>query len=396
MEKASGCADIFLRLLSYLLIALLVMALPLSIFSRNTLRTFFSPDEISESVASLLLLRGGVREQLTDNLISTAWSEQASSDQGEALKSLTTQDRLRIAQSVFPKDWVNNQVRENLENIILWIESEEPLPDLGIDLVPLRETLQEGGSYRIAEIVVDSWPQCSVQQERQLERALQQDSAVKFDFCRPGGELHQRLIDFADQRLQQFIDNIPADIPLLEQINPGDGVRALEEFRRGVLRILLILNWLKSFPFLLLGLIMTFVIRSWRDLGRWWGIPLGMGAMLTLFLIIISHGIGPRILKDAFFQPVQFPEIQEPIVNAVWDLIASVLNRSALQALFTGLLGVALFIIPQLSKKKPPESTHPPTLEEPSAKNEEDSPSPPQVEPFDPDALESSSEEEPS
>jgi len=329
-------------------------------------------------------------------LISTAWSEQASSDQGEALKSLTTQDRLKIAQILFPKDWVNNQVRENLENIILWIESEQPLPDLGIDLVPLRETLQEGGSYRIAEIVVDSWPQCSVQQERQLERALQQDSGVKIDFCRPGGELRQRLIDFADQRLQQYIDNIPADIPLLEQINSGDGVRALDEFRRGVLRILLILHWLKSFPFLLLGLIMTFVIRSRRDLGRWWGIPLGMGAMLTLFLIIISHGIGPRILKDAFFQAEQFPEIQEPIVNAVWDLIASVLNRSALQALFTGLLGVALFIIPQLSKKKPPESTQPPTLEEPSAKMEEDSPSPPQVEPFDPDALESSSEEEPS
>jgi len=392
MEKASGCANTFIRLLLYVLVALLIIALPLSILSSNTLRTFFSPDEISDSVASLLLLRGGVREQLTDSLISSAWSEQASPDQEEALKSLSAQDRLKIAQILFPKDWVSDQVRENLKNIFLWVESEEALPELKIDLVPLREHLQEGGTYRIAEIVVDSWPQCTIQQERQLERALQQDSSMRFELCQPRGELQQRLINFADQRLQQFIDNMPADIPLLEQLNPDDGVHALEDFRRGVLRILLLLNWLKSLPFLLLGLIMTFVIRSWRDLGRWWGIPLGMGALLTIFLIITGHSIGPSMLYKSFFQAEQVPEIQESIVNAVWDLIASVLNRSALQAILAGLIGLALFVLPQGSRKKTPEPVQPPNLEKTSIKRIKDIPPPPRVEPFDPDAIESSNE----
>jgi hypothetical protein len=390
MEKASGCVNTSIRLLCYLFVALVVIALPLSILSNNTLRTLLSVDDIRESVVNLLISKGGIRDQLTSQLISEAWAEQRTSEGGEALEFLTDDDTLRIAALLFPNPWVSDQVSENLGNLLLWFETEKPSPVLKINLVPLQEYFNQGGSNRIAKIVVDSWPQCTVQQARQLERVLQDDTSGRFEFCKPEGELYQRLVDYADQRLQQYNENLPTEIPLLGQLNSNESYPTLEEFRRAVLRLILILNILRPLHFLFLGLIMTFASRSWRDLGTWWGIPLSLGAMLVLFFVILARGVGENILLNSIYQGQQVPAVQEPVVDSLWDLITKILNRSAIQAIFTGILGFVFFLIPRLSKKKPKEEVQPSKSEEPLKEVVEDIPPPPQVEPFDPDELESS------
>ena len=390
MAKTSGCVNTFMRLLSYFFVTLVVIALPLSILSNNTLRTLFSVDDIRETVVNLLLSKGGMRDQLTSQIITDAWGGRRTSEGGDALQFLTDDDYLSIAALLFPNHWVSDQVSENLENLLLWFETENPSPDLKINLVPLHEYFNQGGSNRIAKIVVDSWPQCTVQQARQLERVLEDDSSVRFEFCRPVGELYPRLVDYADQKLQQYNKNLPSEIPLLEQLNSDESPPALEGFRQAVLRLLLILNILRPVPFLFLGLIMAFAIRSWRDLGMWWGIPLSLGALFVLIFVILARGVGQNILIKSIYEGQQVPAVQEPVVDPLWDLITKILNRSAIQAIFTGVFGFALFMIPRLSKKKSKEMIQAPKIEEPLKEHIEDIASPPQVEAFDPDQLESS------
>jgi hypothetical protein len=382
--------------MAYLAAGLLVLSLPLSILSNNAIRTLFSPDDISEPLVNLLILRGGVRDQIADTLIAELWQEGAVLGDVEAPKYLSAQDRLQITQILFPAGWIREQLNQNLDILVGWIEAGEALPELFIDLSPIKENLQEGGSRGLAEIIVESWPICGNQQERQLDSALQKDSSVRFVYCRSQGDLYQRTINHVEQQIIQFKENIPDSIPLWDQINREDGLRALEEFRQSVLGLLRILNFIKPAPFLFLGIIMTLIIRSWRDLGRWWGIPLGMGAIFTLLLILLGHGFGPGILKNAMSQSGQVPDIQEPIVDAVWEVFAKILNRSVIQAFVYGAIGLVLFILSQKSKKIPSELPQVAVSEEKSVEAVEEIPPPPQVEPFDPDSLASTSKRDPS
>lgn len=390
MEKASGCISTMARILAIFLAALLVLTMPLSILANNVLRTFFSPTEMSSAVANMLLLGGGLREQLANNIISSTWFDQGPSESKRVLTDLSSSDRIEITEILFPNEWVKTQVQENIGIIIEWIESEETLPKLLLDLKPLRVQLQEGGAYRIAEILVDSWPPCTADQRRQLSIALQQDSPSRLIFCRPEGELRQQLIDLVDHQLVRQIENMPAEVSLLDEMNPGDNIETLDEIRRNLLTVLLLLRWMRLLPFLFLGLIMTCIIRSWHDLTRWWGLPLGLGALFGLVVILIGHGVGPGLLKDGLSQSAQPVEIQEPIIDAVWELLSSVLNRSGFQALVLFILAAIIFSLPFILKRKTPESVPEPPPETPPKESGQEIPPPPTVEPFNPETIDTS------
>ena len=390
MEKASGCVSTMARILAIFLVVLLVLTMPLSILANNVLRTFFSPTDISNAVANMLLLSGGFREQLANNIISSPWFDQGPTESKRVLMDLDSADRVEITEILFPDEWVKTQVQENIGMTIEWIESEERLPKLVLDLRPLRGQLQEGGAYRIAEILVDSWPPCTADQRRQLSFAFEQDSTSRLIFCGPEGELRQQLIDRVEHQLVLQIENMPEEVSLLDEINPGDNIAAIEEVRRNLLTVLLILRWMRLLPFLFLGLIMTFVIRSWHDLTRWWGLPLGLGALFGIVVILIGHGIGPGILKDALSQSEQPAEIQEPIIDAVWELLSSVLNRSGFQALILLILAAIVFFLPFILKRRTPESVPQPPPETPPKESGQEIPPPPTVEPFNPKTIDTS------
>lgn len=387
MQRASGCLNKILKLMAYLLAALLIFTLPVSILANNILRTFFSPSEISEAVSSLVLMRGGLREQLVDNVFTSSWLDKKLTEGRKALVSLDPVDRIRITQILFPDDWVKSQVDENIGNLIAWIESEEPLPELILDLEPLRVQLQEGGSYQVAEILVNSWPPCTVEQAQVIRVALQQATPARFDFCNPEGELHKQLIDFLDRQLKTQVDSISSEISLLDETDSREASRNLEEIRRDILVLLLLLRWIRLLPFLLLGLLMTLVIRSWSDLRMWWGIPVGLGALFGIVLILIGHFVGPGLIKDSLLQSAQPVELQETIINTIWELIATVLNRSAFQALVLIILVAVGMTLPLLLKRRTPKVIPEPPVEPTPEDRMEDLPPPPQVEPFNPETL---------
>jgi hypothetical protein len=387
MERASGCISSIARIFSYVLAGLLILSLPLSILANNTLRTFFSSDEVGGAIADLLLLRTGLREQLTDNIISDNWSDLGLSEGSRVIGNISPSDRVKVGQILFPEDWVRKQVRENIGTLMDWIESEEMFPELVLDLNPLWTNLSEGGSYRIAEIWIDSLPPCTREQDAQLDSALQQGASSRVDLCRPEGELRTRLLDFANQRLIQQVENLPREISLLDGMGSENSVNGLNDFRKNILGFLLLTRWMRLFPFLFLGLIMTFTIRSWQDLRKWWGIPLGLGSIFTIVILLVGSNVGPGIIKNAISQSAQPAELQESIVETVWSLVSSVLSRSAFQALFLLIIVGASFALPAIILRKGKQSVPKPDVSDRPRDRIDEIPPPPQVEPFQPETI---------
>jgi hypothetical protein len=382
MIRVTGCLNSIARLVAFFLVGLFILSLPIAILANSVLKTFFSPDEITDAVTSLLLHRGGFREQLVDHMVSDTWFDPGSNSTSRSLSSLSPADRIEIAQILFPEDWLKVQLQENIIVIINWIDSEEPFPRLVLDLEPLTVKIKQGGAFRIAEIWVDSLAACTVEQERLLDSAIQQGSTSRLEYCRPEGELRKVLIEFTDQQFLQRLDEIPMQISLFDEMSTEDGMKGLGEFQDNILGFILIMRWSRLFPFLFLGLLMIFAIRSWQDMRRWWGIPVGLGALFSLGVILIGNVFGSGILNNALSQSTQAFELQEPIVNVIWDLLSKVLDRSAFQAVVLLILAGLVFTIPILLHKKEPDTLPKPFAADATKVGPDELPPPPTVEPF--------------
>ena len=114
MVSDSGCRQRLISFIAYGLAICFIVALPVSIIAHNAIRILFSSDALSEAVTELVLLRGGIREQLLDETFTSDWLDNLTSDRGNPFEFLTPQDRLRITQNLFPDAWIENQVRMDL------------------------------------------------------------------------------------------------------------------------------------------------------------------------------------------------------------------------------------------------------------------------------------------
>jgi hypothetical protein len=79
--------------------------------------------------------------------------------------------------------------------------------------------------------------------------------------------------------------------------------------------------------------------------------------------------------------------LQETILATVWDLIASILNRSTFQALILIILVAAGLALPIILKKRKSEPSSEQPVETSPEGRVEDLPPPPQVEPFNPPTI---------
>jgi hypothetical protein len=105
-------------------------------------------------------------------------------------------------------------------------------------------------------------------------------------------------------------------------------MQAKERIRRT--RFLAGWSWLLS-P-VMLGLVMALVIRSWRGVGLWWGIPLLAGAALTL-ATAVGVRVGVEGLARSTLGEAAMPAWIEQMIHAlVTAMMAVVFRRVALQA----------------------------------------------------------------
>jgi hypothetical protein len=177
-----------------------------------------------------------------------------------------------------------------------WIDNDRARPEFVVDIAPLKAALLSGGASDLVEIVVDSWPPCTVAEMAQMGVGAllgQQDLVL----CEPPEPLRSGLVGILNVSLAASLRALPDQLSLSQ---PGasrpaspDVMNAKQRIR--TVRALAAWSWLLSPA--LLGLVMAFAIRTWRGLALWWGVPLMGGALVTLGTIV-----GVRLAVDQGFR----------------------------------------------------------------------------------------------
>jgi len=326
-----GCLHFASRALAVLLAAAFVVSLPLSLLAFNLGRVAFSPERMTTLLLETIDETGGLKQLVIESLTSeTADPGTGGMDLVAALEFLTPQERDYLGEQLTPPGWAQAQLGALVAGVYEWIDNDRARPSFVVDITDLKVALLAGGVADLVETVVDSWPPCSVEEiaEMSLGTLLGEES---LKFCEPSEPLRSGLVGLINASVAISLRSLPDEISLGQSDSPPanpEVMQAKERLRR--VRFLAGWSWLLS-P-VMLGLVMALVIRSWKGLARWWGIPLLVGALLTLAATVgVRVGVEglARSALDEAAMPVWIGQMIHALITA---MMAVVFRRVALQA----------------------------------------------------------------
>jgi len=293
-----GCLHVAAKITAGLLAMAFVITLPLSLVAFNIGRIAFSPERMTAVLNDTIAETGGLRQLVLDSLTSASAPSpgEGNLDLSRALSFLTPQDRAVLGEELTPPGWAKEQMGVVVAGVYDWIDNDRARPELVVDIAPLKAALLSGGANDLVEIVVDSWPPCTVAEmaEMGLGALLGEQKLV---LCEPPEPLRSGLVGILNVSIAASLRALPDQMSLSQ---PGVSRPASPELmktkqRIRTVRALTAWSWLLSPA--LLGLVMAFAIRTWRGLALWWGVPLMLGALLTLGTIV-----GVRLVVDEGFR----------------------------------------------------------------------------------------------
>jgi len=289
---------------------------------------------MSDLLTTRLVESGAIRGFITDSLLSPEFLQEQGPgefDFSRVLKNLSSEERGAIVDILIPPKWIEDQISTSFKAVYTWFDDDRPLPLIHIDMGPIKERLLGGGVVEIVDTIVDSWPSCSAAEMEQLREVIEFGGEFPEFLCEPPEPFRGRVIDLTSSQLIQIVREVPQELSLSgDQPYPQDmtEIATMKEWIR-LARALSRSIWL--LPIALLGLIMALVVRSWGELGRWWGIPLLLGGVFTLVLVPLVSAVGEILIGQQL-------SVLKYEAKAAYELLIIVIN-----GLREAILGVLLF-----------------------------------------------------
>jgi len=296
--NSPGCRPRAARGMALVLAAAIVISLPLALAARAAGSVVFDPGSVSQILSDNLIDSGLLRQVVIQGLFSRETDgQQTASEVGRLMTYASAQQRQAAADIVVPPRWAQAQLQGLIVGFNAWLTSDETLPNLSVDLAPIRENLLHGGAADLVDLIWSTWPDCTPDQAAQIAGALLSTQSPPFIACRPPeptGELfHQLMIS----GLEAEVRTIPETLPLVDLSSPGS-LSDLQQTKSLLVSVRLLARWLWLVPASLLGLIVALVVRSWPSLFRWWGIPLLAGGLVGIAVAAMGATLGSRWLDS--------------------------------------------------------------------------------------------------
>ncbi len=332
------------RAIALLLGLAFVVSLPLSILALAWGRVLFSPEQITDILASELVDSGALQRAAVEAFLQRSGPEGDPNPEAGSLDFLDRQELNRLVETLFPPEWAHDQMRANVEILYAWIDSDLAQPAFRLDIQPLKDRLEAGGAQELVTVIVDSWPVCSVEQIQQLEREVAVGGELPSIACEPPEPLRSRLVNSATELLLDRSKSLPSSNPIGGQGLAIEEQQGLSQLKRGLrfLRELSDVGWM--LPTSSLGLIVALAVRSWPALLRWWGAPLSGAGLSSFITLIISRGVIDQARASASLGPVS-GGFFEPILNNVIDQLLDIVGgRMFGMALLLTVVGLALLL----------------------------------------------------
>jgi len=320
MVDLRGCLASGARFLAGLLALLFVLTVPVSVVAFDLGRVVFSPERMGALLGQSFEQAGGFRRLAMEAITGGVEGEAGSGDGGAlslegALSFLTLQERDYLAERLLPADWVREQLRAGLDDLYAWVDNDLARPNVDVDLRPVKETLRQGGADELIEVVVDSWPPCTVDQVDVMAAQIF-GLAEGFPFCEPPEPLRTGLVGIAGEAIKLGLYALPDQLSVSggradEKADP-ETLKFKEDLR--LTRALARWSWL-LLP-ALLGLIMAVAIRTWRGMAWWWGLPVILGGLLTL-VATVGVRLGARAVIGSMVLGPGIPPIMAEVLQSV-------------------------------------------------------------------------------
>ncbi len=349
-------------MLAAFLALIVVLALPISLLIYNVARVVFSPEIMSDLLTTHLVKSGVFRGFITDFLLSPESQQEQGPgelDFSRVIENLSPEERGAIVDILIPPEWIKEQISASFNAVYSWIDDDRPLPLIHLDMGPIKERLLGGGVTEVVDTIVDSWPSCSAAQMEHFREVIEFGGEFPEFLCEPPEPFRSKVIDLISSQLIQVVREVPQELSLSgDQPYPRDmtDIAAMKEWIR-LARALSRSSWL--LPIALLGLIMALAVRSWGELGRWWGIPLLIGGVLTLLLAVLVTAVGEVLLtsqlSDLKRQAEAVYGLLMVIIGSLKDvIIGSLLFHAALVSSIGLVLLVGGWLINRRTSSLPP------------------------------------------
>ncbi|MFQ5943354.1 MAG: hypothetical protein ACE5JF_07360 [Anaerolineales bacterium] len=344
MAESNGFARTLSRLAAGVFGLIFAITLPLTLVAFSWGRVLFSDEEITNIFTDELLGSGALQEIAIDVMLEQVprGGEEVATG---ILDFLGRQQLNEMLTALFPPEWTESQVRNNIESLYAWLDNDRLTPDLSLDIQPLKDRLLSGGAEKLATTVVSSWPTCGQEQVEVLIREGVPRGELPAFLCQPPEPLLTTVVAVATDLVLRQVTELPSQVRIGEDSPIDSSPQELMDFKQSLrtLRAFSRAGWL--LPLSLLGLIVAVAVRSWPQLLRWWGgsiLAAGVGTFVMLGIVegTVERARNSGPLRTAFPGPFQ---------SVIQDVIDGLLDAASGQLFLLGLLivvfGLAMLVV---------------------------------------------------
>lgn len=351
-QDRRGCFETGLKAIAVLMAIVLILSIPLALGARSFGRVLFRPAILTEVLRQSILSSPVLEDAVQENQLSREFFGLISDGEdeiGRYFEYLSPGERDEIFRALLPQDWLENQFAQLLLDFFHWLDDDRAYPQLALEVAPLKAKLLRGGITTFVDVIVDSWPSCKPDQVDRMQQSFFERGVLPQELCEPPEPMRSRVVDLASIGFEEQVRLLPGTIPLIEPDAAPEDMLALKEQLR-FYRAITLWGWM--LPLSLLGLIMAFAIRQWRDFGRWWGLPLLLGGVGTFFLAMLL-GVGREDLVSTWAGSVAPGTIFQDLVRDILEaLYTAGLRPLWLQSAVIIALALLLWWISRRSRSK--------------------------------------------
>jgi hypothetical protein len=207
------------------------------------------------------------------------------------LKNLTPDQWEHLLSEILPPEWLKTEVESVLDQIFTSLESVETKSEIIISLDQIKDRMTGDQGVEIVLSIIQTQPDCTDEQVnalRQFNRMGGESDQVLL--CNPPERVLSEITPLIRESLDEAIGSLPDEIALGgelfgEDATPSDS--PLGNFRSSAKQIRRVLRYTPLIPAIFLLLLTVFGVRSFRDLLRWWGVPLLVTGLVALSITLL-------------------------------------------------------------------------------------------------------------
>ncbi len=377
MKFLSACARLTAALFAILFIIAALLSLLLFNFERHFLdsdlyKRVLLEERVYDSLPRLLSTQ--IAAEMTHNPCDEDPSScegdgeaESEDDQGgppDYFQNIDVNQWELLLREILSANWLQEQTESVINQLFEFLESDETTPTISISLVDLKARLLGRNGVDTVLKIVDAQPPCSDDQLSELKDMIESDlSEADLLSCRPPQELLDRYILTIEETLNEVVGSLPDEANLGESFMESEGSEPQEDstdemqIGRTLRRIRYVMRWSPIVPIGLLLLVAVFGVRSFRDLLRWWGIPVMVTGLIALILSILSMPIFNWLLST-YVESRNPGYLSAEFVQLGFDLgrsaIRSYVKSITLQAGILSLVGLIFSAVSAFIKPKRP------------------------------------------